>query len=148
MPPAAVSTTTGDESQSATLLVFAEARKYSCNDASPHDLVAKRSTNGGASWSSNQLVVEPGAVWGKPEGGRHGGAVYDPTPLCDADTSTVRVFFSYCPARYMARPPIPQAFEMWSKEHRRVSRNDRRSTGPRREPQRKCADERFRAVLL
>lgn len=120
VPPAAVSTTTGDESQSATLLVFAEARKYSCNDASPHDLVAKRSTNGGASWSSNQLVVEPGAVWGKPEGGRHGGAVYDPTPLWDADTSTVRVFFSYCPARYMARPPIPQAFEMWS-----VSSTDR-----------------------
>jgi hypothetical protein len=95
------------------LLVFAEARKYSCSDESPHDLVGKRSSSGGKSWSANRMIVEPGVVWGAAEGGRHGGAVYDPTPLWDADTRTVHLFFSYCPSRYMSRPKIPQAFEFW-----------------------------------
>jgi Neuraminidase (sialidase) len=57
------------------LLVVAEARKYSCSDTSPHDLVAKRSSDGGATWSKNMMVVEPGVVWGAGEGGVHGGAV-------------------------------------------------------------------------
>jgi hypothetical protein len=38
---------------------------------------------------------------------------YDPTPLYDASTGQVHVFFSYCPSMYMSRPPIPQAFQMW-----------------------------------
>jgi hypothetical protein len=46
------------------------------------------------------------------QGGRTGGAVYDPTPVVDS-TGAVRVIFSYCPSRYMHRPPIPQAFELW-----------------------------------
>jgi hypothetical protein len=57
--------------------------------------------------------VEPGVVWGSVEGGKKGGAVYDPTPLLDADTGAVHVIFSYCPSRYMSRPRIPQAFELW-----------------------------------
>jgi sialidase-1 len=43
-----------------TLLVFAEARRYSCGDESPHDLVGKRSLDGGATWSANQMVRWPG----------------------------------------------------------------------------------------
>eukprot|EP01045_Picozoa_sp_COSAG04_P013145 COSAG04_NODE_917_length_9428_cov_3.927109_4_plen_313_part_00 len=95
------------------LLAVAEARKYSCSDASPHDLAGKRSTDGGRSWSAQQLIVEPGVVWGKQEGGEKGGAVYDPTPVYDAVTGAVHIFFSYCPSRFMSRPKIPQAFEMW-----------------------------------
>ena len=102
------------------LLAVAEARKYSCSDASPHDLAGKRSTDGGRSWSAQQLIVEPGVVWGPEEGGEKGGAVYDPTPVYDAVTGAVHIFFSYCPSRYMSRPKIPQAFEMWS-----VSSTDR-----------------------
>jgi hypothetical protein len=59
-----------------------------------------------------QMVVEPGRVWGPTEGGVHGGAIYDPTPVLDSK-GVVHVIFSYVPARYMSRPPIPQAFELW-----------------------------------
>lgn len=79
-----------------TLVVLAEARKYSCGDKTPHDLVAKRSTDGGITWGPIQMVVEPGAVWGPAEGGPNGGAVYDPTPVLAAD-NTIRVIFSYVP---------------------------------------------------
>mmetsp|Transcript_28324 Transcript_28324/g.84798 ORF Transcript_28324/g.84798 Transcript_28324/m.84798 type:complete len:507 (-) Transcript_28324:28-1548(-) len=95
-----------------SLLVFAEARKYSCSDKSPHDLVAKRSIDGGKTWGPMQMVVEPGVVWGPKEGGPTGGAIYDPTPVVDSK-GVIHTIFSYCPARYMARPPIPQAFELW-----------------------------------
>ena len=60
-----------------------------------------------------QMVVEPGVVWGKAEGGTKGGAIYDPTPTYDEVTGAMHVIFSYCPSRYMSRPEIPQAFEMW-----------------------------------
>ena len=52
-------------------------------------------------------------MWGKQEGGPKGGAVYDPTPVFDAATGDIHVVFSYCPSRYMSRPPISQAFELW-----------------------------------
>ena len=86
-----------------TLLVVAEARRYSCSDETPHDLVAKRSTDGGKTWGSSIMVVEPGVVWGPQEGGVHGGATYDPVPVLDRN-GVVHLIFSYCPARYMARP--------------------------------------------
>lgn len=95
-----------------TLIVLAEARLYSCGDKTPHDLVAKRSTDNGNTWGPMMTVVNPAKVWGSHEGGVHGGAVYDPTPVA-LNNGTVRVIFSYCPSRYMTRPPIPQAFELW-----------------------------------
>ena len=82
-----------------TAIVLAEARKYSCADQTPHDLVAKRSTDGGLNWGPMQMVVEPGVVWGRAEGGPKGGAVYDPTPVLAAEGGRVHVIFSYCPAR-------------------------------------------------
>ena len=96
-----------------TLVVLAEARKYSCSDEGAHDLVAKRSTDHGRSWSPVQTVVDPAAVWGPQEGGRKGGAVYDPTPVYDESTGKIHVIFSFCPSRYMSRPLISQAFQLW-----------------------------------
>ncbi len=96
-----------------TLVVLAEARKYSCSDEGAHDLVAKRSTSAGHSWGPSQTVIDPAKLWGAQEGGKHGGAVYDPTPVYDETTGKIHVVFSYCPARYMSRPPISQAFELW-----------------------------------
>eukprot|EP01043_Picozoa_sp_COSAG02_P033197 COSAG02_NODE_2256_length_9341_cov_36.469271_3_plen_270_part_00 len=99
--------------EDATLVVLAEARKYSCSDEGAHDLVAKRSTDEGRSWGPSQTVIDPAKLWGKQEGGKRGGAVYDPTPVYDHGTRKIHVVFSYCPARYMSRPPISQAFELW-----------------------------------
>lgn len=96
-----------------TLVVLAEARKYSCSDAGAHDLVAKRSTDQGKSWSALQTVVDPAAVWGAQEGGPKGGAVYDPTPVFDEASGKIHVVFSFVPSRYMSRPPISQAFQLW-----------------------------------
>lgn len=96
-----------------TLVVLAEARKYSCSDEGAHDLVAKRSTDMGKSWGRSQTVIDPAKLWGAQEGGKKGGAVYDPTPVYDDTTGKIHVIFSYCPARYMSRPPISQAFELW-----------------------------------
>ena len=56
-PNASASSTS---SASDLLMVFAEARKYSCSDTSPHDLVGKRSSDGGETWSANAIIVEPG----------------------------------------------------------------------------------------
>ena len=97
-----------------SLHVFAEARQYSCSDTSMHSMVYKRSTDGGASFSELRTVVDPPKVWGPQEGGHKGGAVYDPTPVYDEATKTIWVLFSYCPSRYMARPAVPWAFEMWA----------------------------------
>lgn len=49
--------------------------RYSCADETPHDLVAKRSEDGGRSWGAMQMVVDPGVVWGPSEDGPRGGAV-------------------------------------------------------------------------
>lgn len=97
-------------SNGSVLVVLAEARKYNCDDAGAHDLVAKRSTDQGKTWGVSQTVVDPAKVWGVHEGGPKGGAVYDPTPVWDAATGKIHVIFSYCPARckYTMRPDPPQ----------------------------------------
>ena len=110
---AANSGSNGNGQIDATLVVLAEARKYSCSDEGAHDLVAKRSTDMGKSWGRSQTVIDPAKLWGAQEGGKKGGAVYDPTPVYDDATGKIHVVFSYCPARYMSRPPISQAFELW-----------------------------------
>ena len=43
-------------------------------------------------------MVDPAAVWGQHEGGPHGAAVFDPTPVFDAVTGTVHIVFSYTPS--------------------------------------------------
>jgi hypothetical protein len=111
--PGFVAAQNASSAEPPVLVVLAEARKYTNSDEGAHNLVAKRSTSGGASWGPSQTVVEPPKLWGKQEGGIKGGAVYDPTPVFDAVTGAIRVIFSYCPARYMSRPPISQAFELW-----------------------------------
>ncbi len=59
-----------------TLLAFCEARKISKADASPTDMVLKRSEDGGRSWSAVQRVL--GAAGEE--------AVMNPCPVIDGDT--------------------------------------------------------------
>ena len=101
-------------SRGTTLLVVAEARKYTCSDIGAHDIVAKTSTDFGQSWSVNQIVVEPGTVWGPAEANA---SLFNPTPVYDADTGAVHVLFTYFRAKYMSHPPeyyqFPAALELW-----------------------------------
>ena len=99
-----------------SLHVFAEARQHThtlgvCSDEGPHRMAYKRSTDRGRTFTPVRIVVDPKQVWGPQEAA---GAVYDPTPVYDAVTGTLWVLFSYCPARYMSRPQVPWAFEMWA----------------------------------
>ncbi len=50
-----------------TLLAFAEGRKHNCGDATDIDIVLKRSTDGGRTWTSPRVVNEGGGdTYGNP----------------------------------------------------------------------------------
>jgi len=61
------------------LLVFCEARKESIRDASPTDMVLKRSTDGGRTWSPAQVLIQ----------GEGTEAMMNPCPVVDAATGTI-----------------------------------------------------------
>ncbi len=64
---------------SGALLVFCEARKESLNDASPTDMVLKRSLNGGATWLPMQTLVR----------GQGTEAIMNPVAVADETTGEV-----------------------------------------------------------
>ena len=73
--PAIVATPRGD------LLAFAEARRHAAADAGDIDLVARRSRDGGRSWSALQLIGDDGDdTFGNP------------CVVVDRDTSTIWLF--------------------------------------------------------
>ncbi|MBM3334313.1 exo-alpha-sialidase [Candidatus Sumerlaeota bacterium] len=78
--PALVVTTKG------TLLAFCEGRKTSASDHGDIDLLLKRSTDGGATWSPQQIVHE--------EGGTEKITIGNPCPVVDRDTGIV--WLSFC----------------------------------------------------
>lgn len=67
-----------------TLLAFAEGRVLDCGDAGDIDLVVKRSTDGGRTWSPLQVVNEGG-------GDTHG----NPAPVVDRATGRVLLVETY-----------------------------------------------------
>ncbi|MFD0852628.1 hypothetical protein ACFQ07_10355, partial [Actinomadura adrarensis] len=79
--PALVRTNAG------TLLAFAEGRANSNRDHGNINLLYKRSTNNGGSWSSLKEAVGAGmGTWGNP------------TPVVDRNTGTIWLFLSWNPA--------------------------------------------------
>jgi hypothetical protein len=82
-----------------TLLAFAEGRKSGCGDFAAgygHDMVLKKSVDGGHTWGPLNTIVDAIAFWptvtaNKPP--EPGNAVWDPTPLYDRVTG-VRVHLS------------------------------------------------------
>ncbi|KFG72696.1 sialidase family protein [Streptomyces mutabilis] len=76
--PAIVRTTEG------TLLAFAEGRVLDCGDAGDIDIVVKRSTDGGRTWSPLRVVNEGG-------GDTHG----NPAPVVDRATGRVLLVETY-----------------------------------------------------
>lgn len=81
------------------LLVFAEGRKYGCDDfAGQHDVVAKRSTDRGKTFSPLQVLMDPAKMFGPvacpaanvtTEAGSC--EFWDPTPIADAVTGAVHM---------------------------------------------------------
>lgn len=73
-----------------TLLAFAEARKYNLADPGEKgqeiDLVLKRSTDGGATWSASVLIEHSGAYW----------CSSNPATLVDRTNGRVWVFYLRC----------------------------------------------------
>jgi sialidase-1 len=80
--PAVVKTTEG------TLLAFAEGRVLNCGDAADIDIVVKRSTDGGRTWSPLQVVNDGG-------GDTHG----NPAPIVDRETGRIVLAETYNPGR-------------------------------------------------
>ncbi|WP_027927415.1 sialidase family protein [Amycolatopsis benzoatilytica] len=76
--PAVVRSTHG------TLLAFAEGRKDNCGDTGDIDLVLKRSTDGGTTWSPLQVVNRGG-------GDTHG----NPVPIVDSRTGRIVLITTY-----------------------------------------------------
>lgn len=69
-----------------SLVVFAEARKENRSDpgGGDIDLVAKRSTDQGATWSPLVLIDDPGVGWGAS----------NPTPLLDRSNKRLWIFYN------------------------------------------------------
>lgn len=83
-------------SQNGTILLFAEARRGDGSDPrrdedSPIDLVMRRSTDNGDTWNP-MVVIESGF---RPDG--HLVDFADPTPVLDASTGTVFLFYGQWP---------------------------------------------------
>jgi len=72
------------KSKDGTLLAFAEARKNNCSDEDNIDLVLKRSTDGGKSWSN--LIM----VWDDKDN-----TCGNPAPVVDAETGRIHVLMSW-----------------------------------------------------
>src|SRR5687768_4196926 len=64
-----------------SVLAFCEGRKTGSGDHGDVDLVMKRSTDGGRSWSGQQIVYE--------EGGEAKITIGNPCPVQDASTGTI-----------------------------------------------------------
>jgi len=69
-------------SPNGSLLVFCEARKQRISDASPTDMVLKRSTEGGKSWSAMQVLVR----------GSGEEAIMNPCPVVDRTSKSILLF--------------------------------------------------------
>lgn len=64
------------------MLAFAEGRKENGNDHGPHDIVLRRSTDGGRTWTPMQVVMQDGD-----------NALNNPTAVVDRDTGTTWLLF-------------------------------------------------------
>lgn len=72
------------KTKAGTLLAFAEGRKNNCSDEEDIDLVAKRSTDGGKTWSSLMMVWNDG-----------GNTCGNPAPVVDQATGKIHLLMTW-----------------------------------------------------
>jgi len=79
-----------ERSPDGSLLAFAEGRKYNLGDpgydGNDIDLVAKRSTDNGATWSNLMIIEDPGEKW----------SAGNPATLTDQQSGRVWLFYLRC----------------------------------------------------
>jgi hypothetical protein len=80
-----------------TILVFAECRRYSCADfGGQHDIVLKRSTDGGVTFGPLAVVASPTELFNCTDPTAPGAcAFWDPTPVWDPSTGAVTLLAHY-----------------------------------------------------
>ena len=82
-----------------SLLAFAEARKYTLDDPGygkqDIDLVLRRSTDQGQTWSPMQVIEDPGELW----------SAANPTTVVDAPDRPLWVFYLRCKPGATRKPP-------------------------------------------
>ena len=100
-----------------TLLAFAEGRRGSANDAGDVDLVLKRSSDDGATWSPLQVLADDGANF-----------VGNPSPVVDASTGNLVL------AEAAAVPAEPPAMRSRPRRRQRCRVRRRRRLRPRHWP--------------
>ncbi|MGI5149621.1 exo-alpha-sialidase [Plantactinospora sp. CA-294935] len=97
--PTLVKATNGD------LLAIVEGRERSCNDDADIDLVLKRSTDGGVTWGSVQLIAEAG-----------GDTLGNPVPVVDERTGRIVILANR--NAYGACPPCDRdVYQLTSDDH-------------------------------
>ncbi len=88
-----------------TVLAFAEGRRNTSSDTGDIDIVLKRSTNAGKTWSSTQVV------WDDQEN-----TCGNPAPVVDRETGTIFLFST----RNLGTDREPQIIDQTSKDTRRI----------------------------
>ncbi len=78
-----------------TVLAFCEARKKSCVDQTPTDMVMKRSFDNGTTWGPMQVVVP----------GKGDEAIMNPCPVIDKDDGTIHFFCNLFPDAHSQNIP-------------------------------------------
>jgi sialidase-1 len=97
--PAVISTAKG------TLLVFAEARRNNCSDAGDIDLVMRRSSDGGRSWSDMTVVWDDAA-----------NTCGNPAPVLDRNTGRILLLSTW----NLGTDHEPQIINQTSQDTRRI----------------------------
>jgi len=100
-----------------SLIAFAEARKDNRSDpgGGDIDLVAKRSTDQGVTWSAMQIVDDPGVKWGAS----------NPTPVLDRSNNRLWIFYNRWEPGFgtdLSRPGTMnnQTWARWSDDNART----------------------------
>ena len=96
-----------------TLIAVAEGRKYGCGDYDgQHNIVSKRSTDSGKTWSDLILIADPSTLFGCESNGTSPKCQFwDPTPVTDVVTGAVHLLAAYTSAKIERQQGLNDIFQ-------------------------------------